>query len=778
MAKGKNDLLIRFAKTKNNLFLVIAVILTVLFFYPVFLKGYIPFPGDLLLAEYQPWRSYSYGGMNPGAVPNKAQYFDSIRQIYPWKTEVISQIKNGSFPLWNPYNFSGAPLFANFQSAVLYPLNVVYFFLPQHAGWSLLVMIQPLFSFLMLFLFARKMGISKIGSIFASIGYAFSLYMTTFLEYNTIGHFLYLLPLSLLLFEYCLDGKKLALPALSFIIASTLFAGHLQLFGGNLMFLILYMAIRFAHTRKSKTLNLKILFFVILGIGIGCIQLIPGIELISNSARNAHSTEFFYDNLLIRPDQIILYLTPDIFGNPAVKNYLLPFSYPSKALYVGIITIVLFVFGLLSKKGPLLTAVSICSLIFALLVFLSPVSFLLYKLNLPIISSSSPSNYIYLVSIGICLIAGSGYDSFVKANLKKVIIILCIFLTFIVGIYTATTFFHIPIIKNGLILSIGIFLASSFAFLLIRIIKLQKIGITLSLLILTLDLFYFFHKFNSFVPSSYIYPSTAINTWIKKNAQLDRYWGFKSGHIEPNFQTQTQTYSLEGYDPLFPKTYHDFVALASKESSRSDALLDHDLTDINLKILSTTSTRYVIDKFENASTQDTFPSKYFQKVLSLNDFSVQENLKSAPRLFLTKSYSIYSNLKEFKKEFEKKSFEPAHSILLEKNPSLSKTQLSDSKLDIRAYSPSYIKAHSITNTDSLLYLSDTYYPGWSAYIDNVKTEIYKANYTFRAVKVPEGTHTIDFKYEPKSFQYGLWISIISIITATSYALKSLYVKKK
>lgn len=127
---------------------------------------------------------------------------------------------------------------------------------------------------------------------------------------------------------------------------------------------------------------------------------------------------------------------------------------------------------------------------------------------------------------------------------------------------------------------------------------------------------------------------------------------------------------------------------------------------------------------------------------------------------------------------KKKSFEPAHSILLEKNPSLSKIQLSDSKLDIRTYSPSYIKANSITNTDSLLYLSDTYYPGWNAYIDNVKTEIYKANYTFRAVKVPEGTHTIDFKYEPKSFQYGLWISIISIITATSYALKSLYVKKK
>jgi uncharacterized membrane protein YfhO len=62
----------------------------------------------------------------------------------------------------------------------------------------------------------------------------------------------------------------------------------------------------------------------------------------------------------------------------------------------------------------------------------------------------------------------------------------------------------------------------------------------------------------------------------------------------------------------------------------------------------------------------------------------------------------------------------------------------------------------------LLFLSDTYYPGWQALIDGKPTKIYRTDYTFRSILVPQGNHVVVFVYNPKSFSYGLKVSIISI----------------
>jgi hypothetical protein len=69
-----------------------------------------------------------------------------------------------------------------------------------------------------------------------------------------------------------------------------------------------------------------------------------------------------------------------------------------------------------------------------------------------------------------------------------------------------------------------------------------------------------------------------------------------------------------------------------------------------------------------------------------------------------------------------------------------------------------------------LYLADTFYPGWSAYIDGIETNIYPANYSFKIISVPKGDHEVVFVYDPQSKKAGFAISAVglSIFTLLVY----------
>jgi uncharacterized membrane protein YfhO len=65
--------------------------------------------------------------------------------------------------------------------------------------------------------------------------------------------------------------------------------------------------------------------------------------------------------------------------------------------------------------------------------------------------------------------------------------------------------------------------------------------------------------------------------------------------------------------------------------------------------------------------------------------------------------------------------------------------------------------------DSLLVLSDNYYPGWKAFVDRHPKKIYRANYAFRAVPLGAGTHRVEFVYNPLSFRLGALFTFLGFI---------------
>jgi uncharacterized membrane protein YfhO len=101
-------------------------------------------------------------------------------------------------------------------------------------------------------------------------------------------------------------------------------------------------------------------------------------------------------------------------------------------------------------------------------------------------------------------------------------------------------------------------------------------------------------------------------------------------------------------------------------------------------------------------------------------------------------------------------------LVLEKDPEILPEPGSGTAV-ITEYRPGQVGIRTEADSAKLLFLSDAYSGGWKAFIDGNETEILRADYVFRAVSVPPGTHTVIFRYHPDSFRFGAYLSLASLI---------------
>lgn len=744
----------------------LSILLTAIFFYKVFI-GFVPFPGDLLIGEAKPWSTYSYFGYNPGSVPHKAQYPDVIRQLYPWKMLSMDLLKSGNTPLWNPYNFSGSPLLANFQSAPYYPLNIFYLIFQPTLAWTILVMLQITLAMWFTYLYTRKLSVSPIASWFAGISYSVSAYVIVILEYNTIGHVILWLPLILLSIEFLKEKRKpLWLFLYIFALTSAALAGHPQVFAYLLFATWIYSFIR---TKNA----LLLCIFSLLSLGIAAIQYLPGIELIKHAARSAHNPSELIDKLLIKPWQFLMLPFPNIFGNPATRNYWPADTYAGKVTSIGLIPLFFIPALFRIRKNPLVILFLSIIAVVLLLVTVNPITKMLANITIPLWSTSNPTLMTFLMSFALSVGCALGIDAWTleKHSLgrlrKRVLLVVIGF-----GIAILATFNRAVI--YGFILSIATLFAFTVAILKP---KFMRWALMFLLLVHLSDQFIQFHKFNPITPASYVYPPAPVTEFLREKAELSRVWGYGNALLEPNLATMLRLYSSDGYDPLYPRWYGEFINGSKygsiEEASRSDAMivpgfgeLDLSTNTNRLRVLDALGVRYILDRAENASTIKTFPPNRFALVYEQDGWKIFENRLSAPRTFIAQSIETYNTPDEFSKEFFRPEFDPTSTILIESSTKLSLSKPQGGTAEILSYLPNSVQIRTHTSTDSLLFLSDTYYPGWSAFVDGKETKIIKANYAFRAVVVPSGNHTVIFRYEPKLFSTGKIISILSLFVLT------------
>jgi uncharacterized membrane protein YfhO len=777
--------------------LITAIVL--LFFYPVF-KGQLPFPGDLLVST-NPYRSQSFLGIAAGGYPNKAQGQDVIAEIYPWRNFSINQLKQGSIPFWNPYNFSGNPQIANFQTAVFYPLNFFYFLLPFNLAWTLIIMSQPLLAALFMYWFLKKgIGIKNFPAVIGGIAFGFSSHMVVWIEYGNIGSTFLWLPLILLLTKYL--AQKIQLKIMLVLVLSltiAILAGYIQgvfYIYALCFFYYLYLVLM---QKKFKQFRSHILFLVSLGIPLllSSFQILPTLQLFAESTRSAYTLAQIGKNLA--PIQYLITIAiPDFFGNPATRNYWIDGTYIERVMYPGVVMLLFAAYAILSRvkfvEKKFFLIVAAVSLLIATNF---PLVKYFYLIPIPVISTTVPTRELCIFIFSMIVLGAIGLEHFLteKSFQKKFIFIFLAFLISVWGAVISLIKFYPALSVNLKITEHNLIIPSLLIIATIVAILFKKINLKISLILLTIlvvfDLFYFFNKITPFSPSVLAYPQTPVISYLQNNAGINRYWGYGSAYIQANYESMDQTFSPEGNDPLHISRYGELIASSKdgifpKTPPRPDANIapGYGVNDLKTnrfrqRILDLFGVKYVLnyqelnDAWQNADLS-TFPPEDFFLVYKVFPWQVYENKNALPRFFLANNFIIANNKQRALDEIYNPKLDLRKTLILESNPNLLIDSNAKGDIKLISYKPNNVIFETTTNGNSLLFLSDNYFPDWGVKIDGNDSKILIADYSFRAVAIPKGKHVVEFYYSPKIFELGLGIGAAGLLLLI---LVAVYVKK-
>jgi Bacterial membrane protein YfhO len=128
-------------------------------------------------------------------------------------------------------------------------------------------------------------------------------------------------------------------------------------------------------------------------------------------------------------------------------------------------------------------------------------------------------------------------------------------------------------------------------------------------------------------------------------------------------------------------------------------------------------------------------------------------------------------------EMAHRPFDPRHEVILANDtpPELAArfsdgVGVVDASARIVEYSPHRVRVAASTRDDALLVLTDTYYPGWQAFVDGQPQPLVRGDLLFRVVPVPAGEHTVELRFEPTSVRIGLLVSLLAVLVAVTALL--------
>lgn len=305
-----------------------------------------------------------------------AAYFgsDTLAFYYPLTTWYAEQLRTGEFPRWVPFIFGGYPIFADGETGMLYPPNLIAFtLLPPDRAFVLLRPLHLWLAGLFAYWLARLLGARRFGAFIAGLTFSYGGFLVAHLQHENIIRGAVWLPLVIGFFELAMRaaGRR----RVSWLLACGLVVG-IQLLGVHIQPVLLTLAMlglyalpaplgraadgphysprallarppRLDLRRLMGYLGLRLGSFglvTLVGLGLGAVQLLPLYQLAERSLRFGNASYEFATSFSVPPPQLIQLLLPYLFRSDGSPYWGL-WSATETTLYVGVGSLLLALVG-------------------------------------------------------------------------------------------------------------------------------------------------------------------------------------------------------------------------------------------------------------------------------------------------------------------------------------------------------------------------------------------------------------------------------------------------
>lgn len=152
------------------------------------------------------------------------------------------------------------------------------------------------------------------------------------------------------------------------------------------------------------------------------------------------------------------------------------------------------------------------------------------------------------------------------------------------------------------------------------------------------------------------------------------------------------------------------------------------------------------------------PQRRSGEVEIFRNENYQERVRFVKMIFPVKDLKEANNL-----IWNSTSFDFRNAVVVE-SADLSIQNLAGGRVINSKFDRDQIRLQVRTEGNSFLVLSDQFYVGWKATVDNVETPIYRTNGIMRGIFIQRaGIHNVEFSFVPESLRNGLIVSSVSLL---------------
>jgi hypothetical protein len=777
----------------------------------------------------------------------------------------VESIKRGDFPLWNPYQFSGHPFFANPQHAILYPLNSLFLFLPFDLAFNGIIILHFFLGGVFTYLFLRDLKVNATGSLISGLIFMLSGYLLSVHSLLTCLLSVIWTPLIMMFFRRAIYSRGLKNEILTAIFISISFlGGGIEIVYGNffvLLFVVLFSSSLYplpSHEgilgkgswRRIGCGTRSLLLVSIIFLFISAIQLIPFIELFIHSIRGKGISYLEATTWSFAPKDTLLFFLPDAYGYFLdMKKYWITQCW-LKTLYTGgfpfILSLAFFIQG---KDRKLFLSLMFFSL-FLSLGHYNPLYVFVFKYGPFFNGIRYPVKFLYIFIFVLSVTAGLGFQrlsEFSKVNQNKRLKNLLILFSLASGFLLLFLALRHQGVEEFLRLhgvdyphfnhlSVNLYHAKRFLFYLAIFFLLLRVGYEVKWKGWIKILLLFFFAADLYGNMGF-YGRELTSNYFRKTKIEEKISSDKG-----NFRVFSTAKTISFDTPILIGEGTEFDLLKEKHLPSMNLLYRlHDIWGIDVIRLERVDNLYIAftstPSISASNLVDLYGVKYvisvapikensrFQLVysrleglagkrknlLKKNTIKLYRNRNAFPRGWLVKDYRVLDS-NEILSTLLRPDFHPDKEVLLEEEPKWGpqnppsppftkgglgglKESLSGvkNKVGFASETNNKLCLQVKTAEGGLLLLSDTYYPGWRAFVHPVRYDscnqvnlvdtslsnrvnerevrILRANYNFRAIPLEAGEYEVKFIYDPISFKIGMLVSFLTLAGIVAYFIK-------